>query len=300
MFTALDILLGFVVPFLVTATILVVAWRPWRVGRARDARWSGGLAVAAGYAIAYARLVNGLAFPPASADAWIVYLLVPCALIGALGCWMRPGPLAWLTTVWLLFAVLVWLLLRPLIGTDVSRFGAAGRVVIFALAMTVWWAMLNHLARHGPRLLAPAIILLVSTGAAVILGDNGLAQRGGFTCAALAGIMGAVLVAGAITRRFTFAGGGTLAASLVLLGTLAYGWFYIYPEPGARLSWAMVLLLLSPLFAWAGSLRVLRRRNAWQRGLVSLFAVFLGVAGAVALAETSPAEKSSSSDGNVP
>ena len=300
MFTALDILLGFVVPFLVTATILVLAWRPWRVGRARDARWSGVLAVSAGYAIAYARLVNGLHFPPSSSDAWIVYLLVPCALIGVLGCWMRIGPVAWLIAVLLLFAVLVWLLLRPLIGTEVSRFGAAWRIVVFSIAMTVWWVMLNHLARYGPRLLAPAVSLLVALGAAVILGDNGLARRGGFTCAALAVLMMAVLLAGAITRRFTFAGGGTLAASLVLLGTLAYGWFYIYPDPGARLSWAIVLLLISPLLAWAGSLRALRRRTAWQRGLVSVFAVFLGVAGAVALAESSPAQTTSPADGYVP
>lgn len=296
----LDILLGFAVPFLCTATILVLAWRPWRVGRARDARWSGALAVAAGYTIAYARLVDTLGFPPSSSDTWIVYLLVPCALIGALGCWLRPGPVAWLLTVLLLFVVLVWLMIRPLVGTEYSRFGAAGRVVVFAIAMTVWWVMLNHLARHGPRLLAPAVAFLVAIGAAVILGDNGLARLGGLPCAALAVLMAAVVVAGAITRRFTFAGGGTLATSLVLLGTIAYGWFYIYPEPGARWSWAIVLLLVSPLLAWAGSLRALRRRNAWQRGLVSVFAVFLGVAGAVAVAELSPNPASSSGDGSVP
>ena len=295
-FTALDILLGFIVPFLVTATILALAWRPWRVGRARDARWAGALAVAAGYAIAYARLVDGLGFPPPSSDAWIIYLLLPCALVGALGCWMRPGPAFWLATVPLLFGLLVWLLLRPVIGTGVTRFGAAWRVVVFALVMTIWWFMLNHFARHGPRLLAPAVALLVCIGAAVVLGDNGLLQRGGITCAALAVVLAAVLLVGAITRRFTFAGGGTLAASFVLLGTIAYGWFYIYPEPGPRLSWAIVLLLVSPLLAWAGSLRALRRRNAWQRGLVSVFAVFLGVAGAVALAESAPAEKSSTSE----
>jgi hypothetical protein len=213
---------------------------------------------------------------------------------------MRTGPVAWLIAVALLFAALVWLLLRPLIGTEVSRFGAAWRIVVFTFVMTVWWVMLNHLARHGPRLLAPAVALLVSLGAAVILGDNGLAQRGGFTCAALAVLMAAVLLAGGITRRFTFAGGGTLAASFVLLGTMAYGWFYIYPEPGARLSWALVLLLVSPLLAWAGSLRALRRRTAWQRGMVSVFAVFLGVAGAVALAESSAVERSPSADGYVP
>ena len=63
-------------------------------------------------------------------------------------------------------AALIWLLLRPLIGAEVSRAGALLRTVILALVMTGWWVALNQLARNGPRLLAPLIAFLVAVGAA--------------------------------------------------------------------------------------------------------------------------------------
>src|SRR5579864_5336408 len=109
-----DILVGLVLPAFVTGLILILAWRPWRAGRFIDGRWAGALAIGAGYAIAYARFVGDFHFPPTSADNWIVYLLLPVALVGALGCWLRPGPIVWLIAELLLSAALIWLLLRPL------------------------------------------------------------------------------------------------------------------------------------------------------------------------------------------
>lgn len=292
MFTTADILLGFVVPACVTSLILLLAWRSWRRGRAPDGRWVGALAIGAGYSIAYARFVGDFHFPPVDVDNWIVYFLLPAALIGVLGCWFRPGPTAWIITILLLCAALVWLLLRPLIGSEISAAGAIVRIAALSIAMTVWWVILNEHARRGPRLLAPVIALLVSAGSAAILGDSGLAQRGGMTCAAMTVLLVGVLVIATITRHFTLAGGATLAITIVLFGTMTYGYFYIYPEPTRRLTTAMGLVAASPLLALLGWLPVLRRRP-WQRGVLVAGAVFLAIVVAVALVALTPAPQNS-------
>lgn len=294
-----DILLGLILPGCITGIILLLAWRPWRAGRFIDGRWAGALAIGAGYAAGYARLVGEFHFPPVEVDNWIVYFLLPAALVGALGCWLRPGPVVWLIAVMVLCGALIWLLLRPLIGGVISPGGAVLRIPFLAILMTLWWVMLNQLARRGPRLVAPAVAFLVAVGSAVVLGSNGMALRGGFPCAAMSAVLAGVLLIALISRRFTLAGGGTLAVTIVLFGTIIYGYFYIYPEPSRRLTGAMCLLLASPLLAWVGGIRRLRRRKAWQRGLVSAAAVLLGVAGAVALAQFG-AETQNSTGAYVP
>jgi uncharacterized membrane protein YfcA len=115
----------------------------------------------------------------------------------------------------------------------------------------------------------------------------------------MAVIFASVILVGAITRRFTMAGGATLTVMILLFGTISYGYFYIYPEPTKRLTASMCLLLASPLLAWVGGIRRLRRRKPWQRGLISAAAVLLGVAGAVALAQLG-AEPQNSAGGYVP
>ena len=294
-----DIIVGILIPAVVCAAILLAAWRPWPRAAPPDGRWAGAIAIGAAYAIAYAKLVGDFQFPPTSADNWIVYLM-PAAMIGGLlFCLLPLPPWSRVVAVAGLAVALVWLLLKPLIGSDISGPAAAGRIAAGAVAMTVWWVLINQLARHGPRMLAPLVLLLAAAGGAVILGDNGLAQRGGEVFVALAAILAACAVVSAITPRFRLAGGGTLAAALALFGTMLYGYYYIYPDPTPRLIAAMALVPAAPLLAWAAWLPGLRSRTPWIRGAAAVILVVLGVGAAIALAEL-PSHQPVSSETDVP
>lgn len=289
-----EIIVGIIVPAVVCGAILLAAWRPWRRAKPRDGRWAGAIAIAAAYAIAYAKLVGDFQFPPTSADNWIVYLMPAAMIGGVLFCLLPLPPWSRVVAVAGLAVALLWLLLKPLIGSEFSCTAAAGRIAAGAVAMTVWWVLINQLARHGPRMLAPLILMLAAAGGAVILGDNGLAQRGGMVLAALAAILAACAVVCALAPRFRLAGGGTLAATLALFGTLLYGYYYIYPDPTPRLIGAVALVLAAPLLAWAAWLPVLHRRTGWLRGAVAVILVVLGVGAAVGLAELGNRQPASS------
>ena len=165
---------------------------------------------------------------------------------------------------------------------------AAWRIAAGSVAMMVWWVALNQLARSGPRVMTPVVLFLAAMGGAVVLGDNGLAQRGGATLGATAVILAASAVVAAITPRFSLAGGGTLATTLVLFGTMLYGYYYIYPDPTPRLITAMAIVLIAPMLAGIGWLPTLRRRASWARVSFAVALVLLGVAAAVFVAESAP------------
>lgn len=284
MFSLADILLGFALPAVLCGVILLAAWWPWRREEAPDGRWAGAIAIGAGYAIAYARLVGDLHFPPASADNWIVYLMPVVMLLGVAFCRLPRAALPRVAAVLVLSALLSWLVIKPLISGDFTRTLAALQIAASAVAMTAWWLVVNELARRGPRMLAPAVVVLVSAGASVILGEGGLAIRGGLPLAALAGIALAATVVAAIIPRFRLSGGGTLAITIILFGTFLYAYFYV-AEPTPRLLAAMPILAVSPVLAWVAWLPGIRRRPIWQRGLIAFVLVLLTVGSAVALVE---------------
>lgn len=284
MFTLPDILFGFVLPAFLSAVILLAAWRPWQRTSLPDGRWAGGLVIAAAFAIAYGKLVGGYRFPPTAADNWIVYFSLAAIVLGMLDTWLRPSLWIRLGATLILSAALIWLLVAPVIGNDLSRNAAIVSVAALSVAMTLWWFLLDQLASLGPRLLAPIALFLGTAGSAAILADSGLAQRGGFTLGAMAVILGAVIVMAAMTRAFSLAGGGTLAVAIVLFGTIVYARFYMYPEPTPRLTAAMAIVLIAPLFAWVAWLPGLRNRKTWQRVLIGLLAVLIAAAASAAVA----------------
>lgn len=286
MLTHQDILLGLALPAMVCAGVLLAAWQPWRRASARDGRWAGAIAIGAAYAIAYARLVGDFHFPPTDSDDWIAYVMPVAMVVGVLFCRLPRAPWVRLATVEAIALALIWLLVRPLIGNEFSGMAAAGRIGAGSVAMTLWWVAVNQLARSGPRVMTPVILFLAAAGGAVVLGDNGLAQRGGVTLGALAVILAASAAVAAVTSRFSLAGGGTLATTLVLFGTMLYGYYYIYPDPTPRLITAMAIVLVAPMLAWIGWLPPLRRGPSWVRASFAVALVLLGVAAAVVVAES--------------
>jgi hypothetical protein len=301
MFTAADILVGFVLPAVACGAILMGAWRPWqRSVQARDGRWAGAIAIGVGYSIAYTRLVGDLSFPPGSADNWILYFMPVAMGVGLLFCAVGRAPLLRVLVVMAVCAVLNWLLLRPLIGESMAVRVVALWIAAGTIAMTLWWVLLTWISRSGPRLLGPVIAMIVAAGGAVILGNGGLAQRGGFTLGALAVVMGATVVVAAISPQFSLAGGGALAVMLVVWGTMVYGYHYIYPEPGWHMTSAMGIVLAAPALAGVIRLPSLRRRSAWVRGMAGTAAVLVAVAAGVVLANVDGRSTSSQRESYTP
>lgn len=299
MFSRADILLGFVVPWLACAAMLAAAWQPWRRGAKspRDGRWAGGIAIAAGYTIAYGRLVGELRLPATSPDNWIVHLAGVGALVGVAFCLLPVPKWARVSAGLVLAAVLCFVLLKPLVDpATVAKGAAAAWVAGGAVAITLWWLCMNQVALAGPRMLAPAVAMLAAAGAAAVLGEGGLAQRGGFTMGAAAAVLGASLAVAAFTPRFSLAGGGTLVAALIIPGTLFYAWFYIYPDIGPRMMTAIALVFAAPALAAVVFLPGVRNRSPWTRGIVAVLAVLLGVAAAVALVATDHAPQAAPAD----
>ena len=247
----------------------------------------GGIAPAAGYAIAYGRLVGELGFPAASPDNWIIYVAAAGAIVGVAFCLLPVPKWAHVATVLVLAALLCFMLLKPLLdAATVARATAAAWIAGGAVAMTLWWLGMNQIARAGPRMLAPAVAMLVALGGAAILGEGGLAQRGGFTLGAMAVVLGASLAVATFTPRFSLAGGGMLVTTLVILGTLFYAWFYIYPDPSPRMKAAIGIVVAAPALAACGWFPGIYKRSHWTRGVVAVVAVLLGIATAVTLVET--------------
>ena len=284
MFSLTDILVGFALPAVLCGMILLAAWWPWRRGATPDGRWAGAIAIGAGYAIAYGRLVGDLHFPPASVDNWIVYVMPVVMVLGVAFCRLPRAALPRVAAVVVVSAIVSWFIIKPLIGSELTRNVAAAQIAASAVAMTAWWLVVNELARRGPRMLAPAVVVLVSAGASVVLGEAGLAIRGGLPLAALAGIALAATVVAAIIPRFRLNGGGTLAVTVILFGTFLYAYFYM-AEPTPRLLAAMPILAGSPVLAWVAWFPGIRRRPIWQRGMIAFVLVLLAVGSAVALVE---------------
>jgi len=282
LFSTPDILVGFVLPPLVCAAILTLAWRPWRRGeRAIDARWANAIAIGVAYAIGYARLVGDLAVPPANPDTWILYLMPVVMAVGIVFCLIGRAPILRLGCVIVICAVLSFLLVRPLIGQPMSRQAAILWTAGGAILMSLWWLIFNTLATRGPRMLAPMAGLVVAAGAAAVLGDGGLALRGGFPLTVLALVLAATCAVAFFTPRFKLAGGGTLAVTFVIVGTILYAYHYIYPEPGPRMVSALDILLTAPLLALVILLPGLRNRGDWLKTTIAIVLVILAVAAAV-------------------
>jgi hypothetical protein len=176
--------------------------------------------------------VGNLAFPPADADNWIVYFMAIAAGLGAAFCMLIPRS-AWpkIIAVLVTSAALVWLLIKPFVGFSITVRVATSCIAALALGMTLWWVFVNQLARVGPRVLAPIALAIVSGGGAAVLGDSGLAIHGGFTLGAMTVILITLATVAAFTQNFSMAGGGILAAMIVLVGTIIYAYFNISPEP---------------------------------------------------------------------
>jgi hypothetical protein len=272
MLTRHDILIGFIVPAMVSAAILYFAWLA-----TRDPSWSVPIAVGVGF-LAGSYFLFHPTFPPRDSVQWLAWAAPVAAAAGTFHRGMtrgasRRGATGWfvnLIVVAALAGAIVWLMLRPLFGSSWEESRNTGVIWIAAItfATALWSALLDAQAARdsGPAFaLAMTIVLGLASATIAMTGSQSLGQIGGILTAAV----GAVSLFSFFLRGVSLARGGTIPIALLFVPLLAAsmdGFFSNMPRHYAA------GLIISPLGCWLAELPVVRRQSPVTRGSVRLLA----------------------------
>lgn len=278
------IFLGFVLPALIVAAGLALAWRAWRYTCDCDARWIAAPLIAAGVAVAFGRIEQAPpAWPPGSDSAvnWIYYFAIALGVLGLLEGLLRP-PL-WLAAMvlFILFRLAVRAILAPQAPRLIAPFNAEAWIDAATAAALLWWLAMQHLARTAPGAATPIVLGILCAGWAVVLVTWHIIRSG-----ELAGTLAAMCAAAAVVAiwrpRITLAGGGVTVIVLVLLCLLVHAYFYTDDTFSPPQQIRTAILLAAPLLAFAGELpgiRAARPAWRWAARLVPLVLVVAFIAG---------------------
>jgi hypothetical protein len=263
-----DIFVDFILPALIVAAALAIAWRPKRNGR-----WIGALAVSAGFAIAYSGIGGSPHWPPGSGDAsyWLIWFTVPTAVFGLFDAIVKPPSWAG--------ALVLWILILPAIKAMAAPLGphgaSAAEIAIWTAMAVIWWLAWESLAARQPGPLAPTLLALALAASAAVMGvSNNIKPSQG--AVALTGMAIAALILSCLIRGIYLDRSAMLGWIIPLLGLFLFVHLYSYTEPPTA---SVVLILLAPILALAADLPGLRR-GRWAMILVP---VILALAAAVGL-----------------
>jgi hypothetical protein len=272
----IDILIDFVLPALIVAAGMGLAW--WR----GDGRWMGGVAVSAAFAVAYIAIGGKPRWPPGTGDAsyWLIWFTVPTAMVGLIDALLlrRLRSWQWLRAAlpYFLALVAINLLVGPL-----TRGPAGIHVNAYALssAFIIWFVAWETLAEKnsGPTVPILMVLTLAATGLLLVLSANVKPSQG---VVAMTGT--AVVAAGLawLNPKLTLDRGAILAWSVPLLGLLAFVHYYSYTEPPFG---SVAMILCTPVVALVGELPAARRWSPVRRWTLRLVPVVLVLGAAVGL-----------------
>lgn len=294
--TAAMIFFGFVLPAILLAGGLILAWRAWRGDGPCDGRWISGPLIAAGLAIAFPSIEQaGPAWPPGSANA--IYLVFYFALVLILLTFLQDllRPPLWVAA---LLLVLLWrLFLRAVLAPQTPRLIPDFQAEIWIDAATaivlVSWLAMQQLARSTPGPTVALVLGIVCAGWAVMLVTWHIIRSG-----ELAGTLAILCAAAAVVsiwrRRISLAGGGVSAIVLLLLGLAVHGYFYTDDTFSTAQQARTAILLAAPLLAFTGDLPGIRRARPGWRLAARLLAVVVavGVVAGLSVAEYAAAQSS--------
>ncbi|WP_406699366.1 hypothetical protein V5E97_10905 [Singulisphaera sp. Ch08] len=271
-------LFGFLLPALVTVTLLAVVWR---AGRPRDVKVRGALAVA--LALGLGDLAGHLgvawpAWPPSEVTDRIPLLVVVAILSAALEV---VGParrwLSWGNRV-VVSGITTAAIVGPAFGETWSAPATLLGGTLVGIGLVLTWANLEAVAEHcsGAGIFLP--LLVVTSGASVALLVSGsivLPLLGGV----LSAVVGVCWLAFWRVPSISLARGGTPIVVVVLASLLLINRFYAELPSGS-----VLLFALAPAALWLVQIGPIRRRPPWLRVVVATTAVLVPVAIAVGLA----------------
>lgn len=265
-----SVAVGVLAPLLVAASIATLGWRPWRRDIvAGSGAWVAALAVGAALVVGHGIVVGWPALPPIDAVQWVFWLGIVATLLGAgAGRWTLPLSFQWPARAVSMLTIAL-LVLRPLLVAGEWNLGEAiANVAAAAATGLVFWSGLAVVGRRASSVGAALVMLVVSSGAAVLLALSGSASLGQIA-GAVAAALGVIGVVGWWRPKLAIAAGAAPVTAIAIWTLLVGGHYY------ADLGWTpMVLVALSPLATLASGLAT---------------AMVIATAGAIALASASAA-----------
>ncbi len=275
------ILYGAVLPALVAAIVLLVAWRPWNRSSSINGAWGGGLLLAAAFAVTQFGLVGWPPCPPREPAQWTVWLVLLAAAAEAILRILRPP--CWIRCiVHAAFAVAVGSLAVPDFHQHPNR--AAWCV---GVSVIVLWSTLESLATRLRGATLPVAWLLAVIGVAVVLERSANAKLAQLAGALAAGLGVAVLV-GLWRPKLPIAAGFASVLAIALPALLVNGHATTEDIPAV----AFILAGLAPLGAWLAAGHEIIRQKSWKRALTAVIGVLIPAAVAVAIAVQSALSES--------
>ena len=257
------------VPVAITLVATLLAHVPLKRDRATQP-WGPALAIAAGFAAAYAGLRGRPPFPPRDAQTWLVYLGGVAVLI-AIATSIAKKRSRWILIVpsVVLIAATAWFVGRsqiPIIGWRQFLI----RLAVIAACMVAWWVLVDLLAARVKGAAVPLVLMLTASVAALAIVDAGSVFVGQLAGASAA-TLGALMVVGLWFRKLSLAGGGVLALTVVLLGVVLAGYFIV------ELSMLdLILLSAAPLAAWVGEVKLIKsKRSRFAARIIAVLLILL-------------------------
>jgi len=272
------LVVAFALPFIISAGILVLLWKPWRTSPVRAAgEWRGALALAIGLLTIHVYVLGLPAFPPAEAIDKLFYVVLIAVSYSLIDEPRRvPGSMRWFSRFCLAASVVIFLLQPQLKTAGWSTLESAAWLGGLALATFGEWSAVDSLlGRSKPS----ALIVLagMSVGTAVVASVSASVKLE-LLASALAGSLVAYFPL-RLLRRPPMVDRG--AAALVILAT-ATVWIigYFFCEVPAS---CLISLAITP---WPVLLMEARlpRPTAWRRKVLAFLLVSLPVATACYLA----------------
>jgi hypothetical protein len=272
------LVVAFALPFIISAGILVLLWRPWRTSLVRPAgEWRGALALAIGLLTIHVYVFGLPAFPPAESIDKLFYVVLIALGYGVIDEPRRvPGRMRWFSRFCLAASVVIFLLQPQLKIAGWSTVESAAWLGGLALAVFAEWSAVDGLlARSKPS----ALIVLagMSLGTAAVASVSASVKLE-LLAYALAGSLVAYIPLRALRRGQLLDRG---AVVLVMLATACI-WIigYFFCEVPAS---CLIALAITPWPLLLMEAR-LRRPTGWRRRVVALLLVSAPVAVACYLA----------------
>jgi hypothetical protein len=275
MLTWNHLLLGVVLPAVVTGGVMLAGWRLVRHRySARESRsWAGPLAVALGFIAGYLALFGWPGLPPHDAVDWLLPLAAPLAVAGTIDSYYRLPPPGRVLSIAVAAPTSFLLLAWPLLPSPGQNALPLHLLLATAIAVTLLVAVDALAARTSAGRLS-ALLLAVTAPAAVVLGCSGSARLG-----LIATLLAATQV-GAMGANIVLGRAGLGRGIVVVCGTLMAGLLWCGHLYANLQTCDAVLLAIAPNMAWFG--RWGPRQFGWLMHVALQMSLVLAVAAVAA------------------
>lgn len=271
------IVLGLLLPAVVSAVLLASGWQAWRLaGPAPSAAWSTGWALAAGFVVSTCVVLGWPKTAPIATEEWLVWLALAAAIVGTVpqAAWAR----WWFA--WPVRAALLAAMLYATAGPKIQYGWEITQTVLWfggvMLLGVVLWQALDFMQKRLPTAVFGFVLALPVGLGGLALTDGGSAKLGQLS-GVLGILLGMLFIAGLIWHGRASGAGPTALLCLVFGALLLNGHWYGTRELPLP---SVLLFMLAPLCGLFAFMPQLRGRPWWQKGLAAIFitAVFSAIA----------------------